>query len=166
MTAKRILVVYYSRTGFTRRIAEEIADACGADLEEVRDVKSRRGPFGFLRSGYEASRRKLPEIKETTADPAQYDVVVIGTPVWAGNVASPIRSYVAKQRDALKAVALFCTMGGKSSGKTLPELSDACGRKPLTAIALGDKEIKTGAHRTAVERLIQAVMGPRLAAAS
>jgi flavodoxin len=157
MLTPKILVVFYSRTGFTRRIAKEIAEACGADVEEVRDVRSRRGPLGFLRSGYEASTRKRAKIKDTTFDPAQYDLVVIGTPVWAGNVASPIRAYVAAQHDRLTAVALFCTMGGQNPSRTLPELAELCGVEPAATVAVSAKEIKADHYRNEIAEFVRAV---------
>ena len=50
----RVLVVYYSRTGNTRFVAEAVAQSLEADIEEIKDGKNRMGIFGFLRCGYEA----------------------------------------------------------------------------------------------------------------
>ncbi|GAB2874812.1 hypothetical protein GCM10027277_50050 [Pseudoduganella ginsengisoli] len=55
------LVVYYSRSGVTEKIAQEIASRCGADMDAIREERSRAGPLGFLRSAYECVRRKLPK---------------------------------------------------------------------------------------------------------
>lgn len=57
------LVVYYSRTGTTKRIGEEIAEALGADSVEIFDQKSREGMIGWLKAGWDARRRKVTEIK-------------------------------------------------------------------------------------------------------
>ena len=52
----RILVVDYSRTGNTHLVAKAIAHVCGADLERIREVRSRRGLWGYLRSAREAMK--------------------------------------------------------------------------------------------------------------
>src|SRR5512136_2440098 len=109
--ARKILVVYYSRSGNTQRLCEDVAKELGADIEGIQDVKSRKGLFGWLRSGSEASRRKLPEIRPFGKDPAQYDLVVLGTPVWAGVMASPLRTWLNANKAKLKAVAFLTTSG-------------------------------------------------------
>lgn len=90
----RVLVAFYSRTGNTRRVAEAIAERLKADMEEIRDVGSRSGVPGFFRSGYEALAGKLPEIQQVYRRPDEYDLVLIGSPVWVGRPSSPIRSYL------------------------------------------------------------------------
>ncbi|HYJ11929.1 MAG TPA: hypothetical protein VEX18_23050, partial [Polyangiaceae bacterium] len=71
----KVLVVYFSRTGSTRKVAEGIAHAADADLEELRESRSRRGLLGWLRSGYEGtyrlSSRPLPPLRE----PSNYQIV-------------------------------------------------------------------------------------------
>ena len=46
----RTLIVFYSRSGHTRQLAQELVTRCGADLEEIREVRSREGFFGYCRS--------------------------------------------------------------------------------------------------------------------
>ena len=91
---KKILVVYYSRSSKTQRAAEEVAKNLGADIEGIQDVRSRKGLFGWLRSGSEAARGVLPAIKPTVKDPGQYDLVVLGTPIWASKMSSPLRTWL------------------------------------------------------------------------
>jgi len=56
----KALVVYYSRTGNTKFVAEKIAQELGADIEEVIDKKNRFGLINYLRAGGDALRRKKP----------------------------------------------------------------------------------------------------------
>lgn len=58
MTASKALVVYYSRTGTTRRLAEVLAKALQADIELVIDKKNRSGTLGYLRPVAEALRKR------------------------------------------------------------------------------------------------------------
>ncbi len=84
MTAEpKALVVFFSRTGKVRRVAEAIAAELGADVEEIVDTRDRRGPFGLLSAARDAMLRRTARIEEPAHDPADYDLVVIGTPVWA-----------------------------------------------------------------------------------
>ncbi|MEM3432819.1 MAG: hypothetical protein QXP27_01440, partial [Candidatus Methanomethyliaceae archaeon] len=116
------LVVFYSRTGTTSLVAQKIAEKINGDLEEIKDAKNRAGIIGFLRSGYEGARRKLTIIAETKYDPAQYDLIVIGTPVWAGNMSSPIRTYIVKNREKFNKVAFFCTLSMKDAPKIFQDM--------------------------------------------
>ena len=78
----KALVVYYSRSGVTRKVAQALAAALGAEIEEIVDTKDRSGAGGWLKAGADASLKRLTAIQPMTKDPAGYDLVVIGTPVW------------------------------------------------------------------------------------
>ena len=153
----RILVILYSRSGYTKTIAEAIASACHADMEVIRDG-ARRGLFGYLRSGFEATRKKLPDIEPIENDPSRYDLIVIGTPVWAANIASPVRTFVTRYKDKFRNVAFFCTLGGSGAEKVLDDLTQLCGKSPIATVAITDDEIKHGSYQGKLDdfvRLIQ-----------
>ena len=154
---KKILVVFYSRSGYTRKVAENIAAACEADMEEILDLRPRKGLFGYFRSGYEASKMKLAEIKPTVANPENYDELVLGGPVWAGKMASPIRTYITRHCGKAKAIALFCTYGGSGAEKVLRGMAQLCNKQALASIAITDDEIKKQRYRDKLEKLVKAV---------
>ncbi|MDK2849883.1 MAG: hypothetical protein PWR32_550, partial [Candidatus Woesearchaeota archaeon] len=81
MLKMKILVVCYSRTGKTRKIANKIAQSLNADFDEIIDQKPRRGFLGFLKAGYDATLGKTTEIT-FTRNPENYDLIILGTPVW------------------------------------------------------------------------------------
>ncbi len=58
----KTLVVYYSRTGVTGTVAQALAGQLRADIEELRDRKSRRGPLGWLAAGKDATLKRLTDI--------------------------------------------------------------------------------------------------------
>ncbi len=91
------LIVYYSRNGGTRKAAEALAEEIGAELAEIRETRKRRGFFGFMRSGFESATKRIVPILplEPACDLASYDRVILATPVWAGGLASPMRSFLA-----------------------------------------------------------------------
>ena len=107
------LVVYYSRTGNARFVAETIAAEVGSDVEEVIDLKKRSGPLGFLSGGSDARRGKGTEISPSTKSTNIYDLIIVGTPVWASRPSPAIATYLKKNDLSGKKVALFFTQGGK-----------------------------------------------------
>jgi len=140
-SVKTILVVCYSHTGYTLRVAKAIAKELNADIAVVREPRTRSGIWGYLRSGFEAVTGRMPTIHDLSKDPAEYRVVVIGTPVWASNPSSPIQAFATRYRDRFKEVALFCTMGGEGAEKTFRRLEMIVGRKACATLALIDREI-------------------------
>jgi len=109
----KTLVVYYSRTGNARFVAQTIAAEVGADIEEVVDQKKRSGPIGFFTGGSDARRGKETKISPTTKSPAEYDLIIVGTPVWASRPTPAITTYLKNNDLTGKKVALFFTRGGK-----------------------------------------------------
>ncbi|HIH88099.1 TPA: hypothetical protein HA344_02680 [Candidatus Bathyarchaeota archaeon] len=77
----KTLIVYYTRSGTTKKVADELKDLLSADIEEITEPSGRSGPLGWLRSGKESSDGTIPKINAPTKDPSAYDVVVVGTPV-------------------------------------------------------------------------------------
>jgi flavodoxin len=151
----KALVVYYSRTGKTKRVAEAIAKNLGADLEEIRDTKSRRGLFGFLRSGREGMREVPGKIEQPKLDPSRYDLVVLGAPVWGSALASPLRGYLVGRAKTLpQKVAFFCTQGGEDPGRTFAQLETLCGRKPVATLSLRSEHTSGDALTQAVNRFV------------
>ncbi len=154
---KDTLVVFFSRTGYTRQIAEEVARRMGADVEEIRDSTRRSGLFGYWRCATEALRRTSVQIKAPTLMPRDYRVVVLGTPVWAGNIASPMRAYVAANRAQLPQVAFYCTQGGSGSRKVLQDMAATCGSGPVATATFDDREIDSGSYSKKMSEFVDAI---------
>lgn len=66
--------------------------------------------------------KETPKLKEYKIDPANYDLVALGTPVWAFNFTPPIRTFLKENKISGKKIILFCTHGG-ATGKTFANLS-------------------------------------------
>ena len=107
------LVVYYSRDGNTRFIAETIAAEIGSDIEEVVDLKKRSGILGYLSGGRAAMQGKETEISPTLKSPVGYELILVGSPIWAGRPAPAITTYLKKNDLSDKRVAIFFSQGGK-----------------------------------------------------
>ena len=129
----KTLVVFYSRTGNTRMVAGEIAKQLKADTDEITDKADRSGAKGWILAGRDASRKSLADI-ESKKDPAKYDLVIIGTPIWAFTVTPAIRTYFTKNKELSK-VAFFLTSGGKGIEHTFKEM-EKLSKKPLATLAI------------------------------
>jgi flavodoxin len=138
-----LLTVFYSRTGTTRKVAESISKVLSCDIEEVVDTKNRAGPLQYLASVREARQKKLTVIPSLKKDPSLYDIVLIGTPVWAGTMSTPIRTYISQNREHFKAAAFFCTSYGGGMDKTLEDMKELCGKPTVACLAIKAKETKS-----------------------
>jgi flavodoxin len=130
------LIVYYSRTGNAKFVAETIAAEIGADIEEIVDQKNRSGPMGWLSGGKDARRGAETEITPIKKLPADYDLIVVGTPNWASRITPAILTYLKKNSLAEKKVASFIVQDGD---KPLPP--DQIKALVPDAIWLGDISI-------------------------
>lgn len=135
------LVVYFSRTGTTRKVADTIAKALGGDLDEIVDPTPRQGYLGYWRSLLEARRHAAVGIAQAKRAPAAYGLVVIGTPVWAWSVSPPVRAYLMTHKASLPDVAFFCTMGGRGSTSTFREMQSLAGKAPRAVFAVTTRDV-------------------------
>jgi len=103
----KILVIFYSRSGKTKKIAEVISEILKSDKEEIFDIKNREGIVGFLSAGSDANLRRLTAIKEIKNNPSLYDLVIIGTPIWSSNISTPTRTYLFLYKEEFKKVAFL-----------------------------------------------------------
>lgn len=158
MERSKVLVAYYSRTGNTKRIARAIATALDADVEEIHDPTDRSGVLGYLRSGLEAYAGVLVALEQPRRDPAEYDVVVVGTPVWNWSVSSPVRTYLWHERARLPPVAFLATLGGSGAERAFEQMKTVAGRAPIATLAVRESVAKHGAPRDEVARFAETVL--------
>ncbi|MBN2395875.1 MAG: hypothetical protein JXC36_05345 [Candidatus Atribacteria bacterium] len=140
--SRNILVVYYSRTGATRKAAEYITKKLGADMEEIIDMKKRSGIFGFIIGGRDALMRKETKINEIKKDPSKHDLIIVGSPLWAGNMAPAIRTYLNKYKTDIKSVAFFATSGSSNQEKIFEEAKNLLDKEPISLMGICTKELK------------------------
>lgn len=112
-----ILCLYYSHTGTTRAVMEQIAELLEAELVEITDGKARKGAIGFIASGLDAMKKTPEELLpfETAKPLNAYEHVILATPVWAGRCSSIARSFlVAHGRELPEKVSYVITHMGDS----------------------------------------------------
>lgn len=113
-TGPKVLVLYYSQSGTTKTVAEEIKNQLGADIEQIVPVEEYTGDFEQISERYNKDKYKgvLPLIKDIKSDVNAYDVVFLGYPIWFGEPASPVLSLVENMDLSGVKLVPFCTYGG------------------------------------------------------
>ena len=135
------LVTYYSRSNITKKLAEKIAGKTNSDIEEIISNVKYKGKIGYARAGKDAMTEKIIDIKSLKFDPAEYDMVYIGTPVWAGKAASPVITYLKMNEGKFTNVKFFATAGSSGFESTFKQMEKKS-VKPLKTLSLTTKQVK------------------------
>ena len=134
-TTGRTLVVYYSASGNTRRVAEDIAAAANGDLFEVvptegytsDDLDWRDSGSRVNREHDDESLRDVPLTTTTVENWDSYDTVFIGYPIWWGIAAWPVDNFVKANDFTGKTVIPFATSSSSGMGQSGTLLADMAG---------------------------------------
>lgn len=127
----RKLVAYFSAGGSTARSAKKLAEAAGADLYEIRPaVPYTSDDLNWhnrqSRSSVEMNNHSSrPALADSDADPASYDTVYVGFPIWWYIAPTIINSFLERYDFAGKKIILFATSGGSGFGKTVQNLKNS-----------------------------------------
>ena len=151
----KVLIVYYSRSGQTRNIAEVIAKKLGAELEEIVDHRNRKGLLGFFTSGNEAHLKKVIPIERLKNEPAQYDLIIVGTPIWAGNLSTPIRSFLMEYRVQITKLAFYTICLGSDPQNVFLEAEEIVSQKPIALMNISYRNIKKQNHLEMVDTFVK-----------
>ena len=130
----KILIVYYSwSNGNTKRIAEMLQKATGADIERIETVKPYEGSYEDVveQGKKEVEKDFKPEIKPLKYNVPDYDIIAIGTPTWWYTMAPAVLSYISGQNWTGKTIIPFMTNGGWP-GHVIKDIQKICeGSKSL-----------------------------------
>ncbi len=167
----KTLVVYYSNSGRTRCVAEAIARELSADIEEIEEKRPRptyrmgdgekKGGGGIARAAGAAALGLGSGIKKATHSAVDYDMVIVGTPVWVGSVSPAARSYLKQQKKSLPQVAFFCTRGGESTPRVFKQMGALAGKEPVATASVAADDVKSGAYEAAVSSLAARLRGEK-----
>jgi flavodoxin len=147
---KKILVAYFSHSGNTREIANQIHKSVGGDIFEIQAVKPYPDDYEAVKkqarqeqdSGYKpALKTKIENIKS-------YDLVFIGYPIWWGTIPAPVRTLLSEYDFSGKAIAPFCTHGGSGLGRSVTDISTLCPKSTLLdGVAIWGRDVKTAQNK-------------------
>ena len=126
--ANKSLVTYFSASGVTKKVAEKLAEAAGADLFEIKpEVAYTEADLNWMdkksRSSIEMNDKSFrPAISEKFNNMEDYDVVYIGFPIWWYVAPTIINTFLESYDFSGKTIVLFATSGGSGFGNTVAEL--------------------------------------------
>lgn len=140
-TSKRVLIVYYSRTGNTDRVAKEFATRLDADIEAIRDLQHGAGFLGQLTGAFHAWRQAPARIGTTQHDPSDYAITIVGTPVWVGQMSPAVRAYLQSARERIRNLAFFVTSGDTDVNKIIPSVEALTGRTTMARAGFNAREL-------------------------
>jgi len=129
---KKILIAYYSRTGNTREIANQIHKIVGGEIFELVPVTPYPSNYNAcvnqakqeLKSGYKAPLKSKIDVKN-------YDIILIGYPIWWGTFPAPVRTFLNENDFSGKTIAPFCTHGGSGLSRSVSDISNLCPKATL-----------------------------------
>lgn len=151
---KKILVVYFSRTGEeynvgkiakgnTAIVAEYIAQKTGADMFEIKPATPYPDEYEACT---ELAKRELesnarPALAKNIDNLAQYDTIILGYPIWWSALPRVMMTFLESNDFSGKTIIPFCTHGGSSLAGTEQEIADACSNaKILSGLAVVGKD--------------------------
>ena len=122
------LVAYFSASGVTAKVAENLADAIGADIFEIQpEVPYTKADLNWM----DKKSRSTIEMSDPTSRPAiaakrdnmdEYDTIFVGFPIWWYIAPTIINTFLEKYDFTGKKITLFATSGGSGFGNTIKEL--------------------------------------------
>ncbi len=142
MQDMRTAIAFYSRSGNCRFVAERISkiisEAGGfAELIEIKLAKdfSSIRPLDYLLAGKSAVMKETPQLARILFYPEQFDNIILGTPIWANDMASPMRTFICENLAALqsKPVSAYVCLAGKNGTAALENIRGFAGIEKLEA---------------------------------
>ncbi len=121
------LVIYYSQTGATETVAQEVAGLLGADIVKIDVTNPYNGTYAetIARSQEETAANVLPELIDLDIDLSKYETIFLGYPIWFGTYAPPVAALVKEFDFAGKKIVPFCTFGSGGLGASMKDLEAA-----------------------------------------
>lgn len=122
--SEKILVAYFSHSGNTRVIAEQIQNAAGGDIFEIRPVKKYPSNYNAVvdQAKKEINSDYKPVLETQIADIESYDIFFIGSPDWWGTIAPPVASFLSGCNLSGKTIVPFMTHEGTAMGHSVANI--------------------------------------------
>ena len=152
------LVVFYSLSDNTEIVAKTIAKELKADLCRVEEIRKRNRFLAYLTGSFAAMRDKCSEIKPVALNVHDYDLIFLGSPIWASRPVPAINAFICNTDFKNREVITFFTMGGteykkatknmtmkieKSSGKVIDSFAIRAKKNSVAIVKETKKTIKS-----------------------
>lgn len=140
----KTLVVYFSHSGNTKKIAEEIQSKMDADIFEIKTVNTYSDDYDTVldEAQEELNDKARPKLSESVEDMAQYQTVIIGYPIWWGDMPMAVYSFLDEYDLSGKTILPFCTHGGSGISGTDKNIQDEEKEANITeGLAISDSSL-------------------------
>ena len=150
------LVLYYSQTGATKTVAQELQKMLDADMESIELENPYTGTYAetLERVNQERQSGNLPKIRPLQADLSKYDVVYLGYPIWFGTYALPIASLVKEYDFEGKKIVTFCTFGSGGLEPAMQDLKKALPKAEIAENGFGIRNARISATAKELKRFL------------
>lgn len=143
MESSAIHIAAYSVSGHTRDAAERLGQTLdGGAVEAIRPTRPPTGLVGYLRMAWAAITGKAWPIETPGEIPEGCRLLVLGTPLWAGRLPPPVKTYVTQAAGRYPAIAVLVTHGGSDPARLLAAVAELSGKAVTTSVAISDEDRK------------------------
>jgi flavodoxin len=136
------LIVYYSFTRNNKKLADHLQGQLNCDIAEIETVK-KRNSFSIL---LDLVFKRLPKVKPIERHLTDYDHVIFISPIWAGKIATPLKSFLMSEKERIKTYSFITICGGgnpKQKQSIEGELALTAQKKPLKVVELWISDLQT-----------------------
>jgi flavodoxin len=143
--SRKILIAYFSHTGNTREIANQIHKKVGGDIFEIVTVKPYPTDYQTVvdQAKREQEAHDRPKLATKVRNMASYDVVFVGYPNWWGTMPMAVFSFLQQYNLSGKTIIPFCTHGGSELGRSVHDITKLCPKSTiLDGLAVRDTNVK------------------------
>ena len=138
------LIVYYSRTGTARVVAEQMATQSGWQLAEVSDEHLRAGFLGDARCVIETVFHMRAKYRYEGPPLDEVEHVVVIAPIWMGHLASPMRDFLVDQLPLSGKLSVICVMAARGAFSAVEEIMRITSTIPAPVLALFQRDVLSG----------------------
>lgn len=161
---RRCLVVYYTWSGNSRSLANDMGNILNCDVVQVElttpyTVTTDQALYPIAQAEIAAIDNNgiYPSIKTTVDNIGEYDTVLVGYPLWYSRMATPMQAFLHNHAEQLsgKTIALFCTSASSSISGTVADARRLCPNSTLTEALWVRSSAVSSAHNSIVEWLAE-----------
>ena len=124
-SSNKILIAYFSWSGNTRGVANEIKNQTGADIFEIKPKKAYSSDYNtvLMEAQDDQHYQRRPELSDEVANFDDYDTILLGYPNWWASIPMPIATFLEKYDFNGKTIIPFCSHGGGRFGQSITAIS-------------------------------------------
>lgn len=123
---EKILIAYFSYTGNTEKLANKINSKVGGDIIKIETVTPYSNNYDEVVDQVQKDQQNnyKPEIKNKIENIEDYDIIILGSPVWWYKIANPVATFISENNLKGKTIIPFVTHGGYGAGQTLNQIKE------------------------------------------